>query len=251
MSYFPFGPRVPFSSTLFAACYCIYFSIHPSPPNAATGLIVCNISVYIVLRFQGGPHVSAGKWLLALMPKGENITARRGKKVSVNSFLLPATDFTLLGGDAYVRTRCVRVRSIDLHKAQGLCSVLKRWKFSTDGHVATTVWRMYLGGVLAESSLVLHVVYGCLDPALSLMSRHWITPHTFSYRGSSLFLSRFSPTPDTSARTTLDVCTMVNIVRTPCLERGARKYFVDVLITLVARHLSFMPQTSPQTKQLE
>ena len=57
------------------------------------------------------------------------ITARRGKKVFVNSFLLHATDFTLLGGDAYVRTRCVRVRSIDLHKAQGLCSVLKRWEF--------------------------------------------------------------------------------------------------------------------------
>ena len=137
-SYFRFERRVTFSSTLFGACYCI-FSIHPSSSNATTGSTICNISFNIVPRVQVGPHVCiCGEMVVGVDARG--ITARRlrigllgrrgrGKKFFVNSFFLHAADFTLLDGDAYVRTRYVRVRFIDLHKAQGLCSVLKRCEF--------------------------------------------------------------------------------------------------------------------------
>ena len=149
----------------------------------------------------------------------------REKKFVVNSFFFHTTDFTSLGKDAYVCTSYVRVRSIDLHKAQGLCSVLRRWEFfcrRACRHNCVT----YVFGrccCLTERSFVQQVFYGCLDPALSLMIRHWITHHTYSYRGFSPFLSRFSPIP-----ITLDECTKLNIMRTPCLERGTREYSVDV-----------------------
>ena len=65
---------------------------------------------------------------------------------------------------------CVRVVYIDLFKAQGFVVYVAAANCSTDGHVTTTVFLMFLGSVLAELNLIQHAFFEFIHSALSLNS---------------------------------------------------------------------------------